>query len=76
VEVGSIMFPTGSGSRRPLELVRLAIPRRVYSASHLAFVADVVGKVYDRRASVKGVTMTYRPERLPHFTARYAPKKG
>jgi len=76
VEVGSIMFPTGSGSRRPLELVRLAIPRRVYSASHLAFVADAVGKVYDRRASVKGVTMTYRPERLPHFTARYAPKKG
>jgi len=76
VEVGSIMFPTGSGSQRPLELVRLAIPRRVYSASHLAFVADVVGKVYDRRASIKGVTMTYRPERLPHFTARYAPKSG
>jgi tryptophanase len=77
VEVGSIMFPTtGPQAQRPLELVRMAIPRRVYSASHLAFVADVVGKVYERRARIKGVTMTYRPERLPHFTARYAPKTG
>jgi len=76
VEVGSIMFPAGSQTQRPLELVRLAIPRRVYSASHLAYVADVVGRVYDRRASIRGLTMTYRPERLPHFTARYAPKKA
>jgi tryptophanase len=74
VEVGAIMFPEGSGSQRPLELVRLAIPRRVYSASHLAFVADVVARVYERRAGIRGLTMTYRPERLPHFTARYAPK--
>jgi len=69
------MFPEGSSKRRPLELVRLAIPRRVYSASHLAYVAEVVGRVYDRRSAVRGLTMTYRPERLPHFTARYAPKK-
>jgi tyrosine phenol-lyase len=74
VEVGSIMFPSGGQSQRPLELVRLAIPRRVYSASHLAFVAEVVVAVYDRRDSIRGLTMTYRPERLPHFTARYAPK--
>jgi tryptophanase len=71
------MFPTtGPESQRPLELVRMAIPRRVYSASHLAFVADVVGKVHERRANIRGVTMTYRPERLPHFTARYSPKTG
>jgi len=76
VEVGSIMFPTRSKDQRPLELVRLAIPRRVYSASHLAYVADVVARVYDRRESITGLTMTYRPERLPHFTARYAPKTG
>ncbi len=75
VEVGSIMFPGGSQSQRPLELVRLAIPRRVYSASHLAYVADVVGRVYERRSKIKGLTMTYRPERLPHFTARYAPAR-
>ncbi|MFI5414040.1 MAG: tryptophanase [Candidatus Lutacidiplasmatales archaeon] len=74
VEVGSIMFPEGKEASRVLELVRLAIPRRVYSASHLAYVADVVGRVYERRAGVKGLTMSYRPERLPHFTARYAPK--
>lgn len=74
VEVGAIMFPSGLGDHRPLELVRLAIPRRVYSASHLAFVADVVGTVYERRTTIGGLTMTYRPERLPHFTARYAPK--
>ncbi len=77
VEVGSIMFGPDRGSKRPpLELVRLAIPRRVYSASHLAFVADVVARVYERRADVRGLTMVYRPERLPHFTARFAPKRG
>lgn len=75
VEVGSIMFPGGSQSQRPLELVRLAIPRRVYSASHLAYVAEVVGRVYERRSKIQGLTMTYRPERLPHFTARYAPAR-
>ncbi len=74
VEVGSIMFgDPGPPGARSLELVRLAIPRRVYSASHLAYVADVVGRVYARRDAVRGLTMTYRPERLPHFTARFAP---
>lgn len=76
VEVGALMFgPEASGSgRRGLELVRLAIPRRVYSSSQLAYVARVVSRVYERRASVRGVRMVYRPERLPHFTARFAPK--
>jgi tryptophanase len=74
VEVGALMF--GSSSERPstsLELVRLAIPRRVYSASHLAYVADVVSRVYARRNTIRGLRMVYRPERLPHFTARFAP---
>ena len=75
VEVGRLMFgdnaPAGG---KGLELVRLAIPRRVYSASHLAYVAEVVARVYERRASVRGIRMVYRPERLPHFTARFAPK--
>jgi len=75
VEVGSLMFGTDPGrASRTLELVRLAIPRRVYSASHLEYVADVVGRVHARRASVRGLRMVYRPERLPHFTARFAPK--
>ncbi|MFZ0699798.1 MAG: tryptophanase [Thermoplasmata archaeon] len=75
VEVGSLMFGTRSEEvSRPLELVRLAIPRRVYSGSHLAYVADVVGRVYARRAGVRGLRLVYRPERLPHFTAQFAPK--
>ena len=74
VEVGALMFGSqAETSSRSLELVRLAIPRRVYSASHLAYVAEVVGRVYARRSTVRGVRMTYRPERLPHFTARFAP---
>src|SRR5208282_5576532 len=51
VEVGALMFGTSAeGPSRSLELVRLAIPRRVYSASHLAYVADVVGRVFARRS--------------------------
>ena len=75
VEIGAIMFPSSTGgSSRGLELVRLALPRRVYSASHLAYVARCVGRVYARRSSIGGMRMTYRPERLPHFTARFEPK--
>ncbi|HEY6238361.1 MAG TPA: tryptophanase [Thermoplasmata archaeon] len=75
VEIGSIMFGDGETPPEPgLELVRLAIPRRVYSASHLGYVADTVIAVWERRASVRGLTMTYVPEHLRHFTARFAPK--
>jgi tryptophanase len=76
VEVGGIMFPGGGGAppgTAPLELVRLAIPRRVYSSAHLKFVADTVTAVYERRASIRGLKMVYAPERLRHFTARFAP---
>ena len=74
VEIGSIMFGTEEGEGHPsLELVRLAIPRRVYTSAHLEFVAEVVRRVYARRAQVRGMRMVHRPERLPHFTARFAP---
>ncbi len=77
VEIGSIMFPPGpDGTGRSLELVRLAIPRRTYTASHLAYVADVIARVYARRSSIGGYEMSYRPERLPHFTARFRPKRA
>ena len=77
VEVGSIMFPKGGdGTARSLELVRLAIPRRTYTVSHLAYVADIVARVYARRASIGGYEMVFRPERLPHFTARFRPKQS
>lgn len=77
VEVGAIMFGDGDPAATgpaPLELVRLAVPRRVYSASHLQYVADVVAAVWRRRASVRGLRMTYAPEHLRHFTARFEPR--
>ncbi len=77
VEVGSVMFGDGASPHNgdsPLELVRLAIPRRVYTVSHLAYAADAVVRVYERRASIRGVRMTHAPEHLRHFTARFAPK--
>ncbi|MCI4342414.1 MAG: tryptophanase [Thermoplasmata archaeon] len=76
VEVGEIMFAGTVGTPKgvePLELVRLAIPRRVYTSRQLEFVADTVIQVFHRAASVRGVRMVARPERLPHFTARFAP---
>ena len=77
VEIGAIMFPTTEATAgRMLELVRLAVPRRTYSASQLAYVADVIGRVYARRAAIQGFEMSYRPERLPHFTAHFRPKSG
>jgi tyrosine phenol-lyase len=73
VEIGTVMFGDGTDGNPTLELVRLAIPRRVYSSAHLAYVADTVGAVYRRRESILGVRMTYAPEQLRHFTARFAP---
>jgi len=77
VEVGAVMFgDDASDGHAPLELVRLAIPRRVYSSAHLAYVADVVRRVWERRSSVRGVRIVEAPERLRHFLARFAPLPG
>ncbi|MGI0140909.1 MAG: tryptophanase [Thermoplasmata archaeon] len=76
VEIGSVMFGDSevrSGEPRPLEMVRLTVPRRVYSATHLAYVAEVVQRVYARRATIRGMRIVHRPARLPHFTAQFAP---
>ncbi|MCI4349730.1 MAG: tryptophanase [Thermoplasmata archaeon] len=76
VEVGGIMFGDADGGTEisePLELVRLAIPRRVYSASHLEFVAEVIAKVHRRRNEIRGMRMVHAPEHLRHFTARFEP---
>jgi tryptophanase len=70
VEVGSVMF--GSGGRRPdLELVRLAIPRRVYTQSHVDYVVEAAERVYARRRELTGLRMTYEPPFLRHFTAKF-----
>jgi len=75
VEVGAIMFGDGNEvSDEGLELVRLAIPRRVYTESHLRYVAETVRRVWERRASVGGFRIVEAPEHMRHFTARFAPE--
>jgi len=56
-----------------LELVRLTLPRRVYTGEHLDFVADVVEEVFAMRGEIPGLRMTYTPEHLRFFTARFEP---
>jgi tryptophanase len=77
-EIGSVMFAhpdpkTGEMIYPELDLVRLAIPRRVYTQSHLDYVAEVVVRIAERREQVRGYRFTYAPELLRHFTARFEP---
>ncbi len=55
------------------ELVRLAIPRRVYTQSHIDYVVEAILNVYDRREAIRGYRITYEPAFLRHFTARFEP---
>jgi tryptophanase len=78
VEIGSVMFAhldaeTGKMVYPELELVRLAIPRRVYTQSHLDYVADTLTKIAARKDHIRGLKITYAPELLRHFTARFEP---
>ncbi len=78
-EIGSVMFAhpdpdTGQIVYPTLELVRLAIPRRTYTQSHMDYVADTVGKIAGRAGTLKGYKFTYAPELLRHFTAKFEAK--
>jgi tryptophanase len=78
VELGSVAFahpdPETGEMRYPLlELVRLAIPRRTFTQAHLDFVIDTARRVRERRDSLRGYVITYAPELLRHFTARFKP---
>jgi len=80
VEIGSVMFgkydkKTGELISPSMELVRLAIPRRVYTQSHIDFVAEVVIEVYKNRDKLKGYEITYEAPMLRHFTAKFEPIK-
>ncbi len=76
-EIGSVMFgrTDEAGGFQPamLEMVRLAIPRRVYTQSHMDYVVECIGEVFARRAAIKGVRIAWEPPILRHFTARFEP---
>ncbi len=69
VEIGSLMF----GKAAQMELVRLAIPRRVYTQSHIDYVVEIILRVWEQRAHIKGLQLTYEAPFLRHFTAHLEP---
>jgi tryptophanase len=78
VELGSVAFAhpdpeTGEMQYPLMELVRLAIPRRMYTQAHLDYVIDAMQRISERRESIRGYSITYAPELLRHFTARFKP---
>ena len=77
-EIGSVMFgktDPNSGEFEPakLEMVRLAIPRRVYTKSHIDYVVECVEAVYGKREKIKGMRIVYEAPVLRHFTAQFEP---
>lgn len=77
VEIGSVMFgkyaEDGQLISPPMELVRLAVPRRVYTQSHMDYVSEIILDVFDRRNEIKGMKITYETPYLRHFTAHFEP---
>ena len=76
VEIGSVMFgrqPDGTEKPADMELVRLAFPRRVYTQSHVDYVAEVLLHVDGMKECIRGVRMVEAPAVLRHFTAKFAP---
>src|SRR5216684_7966486 len=69
VEIGGLMF----GTAAKMDLVRLAIPRRVYTQSHIDYVVEVILEVWKKRESIRGLKLTYEAPFLRHFTARLEP---
>ncbi len=75
VEIGSIMFGKYDSNGKlippPMELVRLAIPRRVYTQSHIDYVLEIILEVFEKRNTLRGYKITYQAPMLRHFTARF-----
>jgi tryptophanase len=69
VEIGSLMFAAAA----KMELVRLAIPRRTYTQSHIDYVVEIILEVWRRRTQIKGLKLTYEAPYLRHFTAHLEP---
>lgn len=64
---------TGNNRRPALELVRLTLPRRVYTQAHMDVVVECVANVFQRRKQIQGLKMTFEPEYLRFFQARFEP---
>lgn len=78
IEIGSVMFAqkdpaSGEMIFPKLELVRLAIPRRVYTQAHLDYVADTIIRIASKKEEIRGLKIIYQPALLRHFTAHFAP---
>ena len=69
VEIGTLMFGAAAG----MDLVRLAIPRRVYTQSHIDYVVEVILKVWENRGCIRGLKLNYEAPFLRHFTAKLEP---
>jgi tryptophanase len=69
VEIGTLMF----GAAAKMDLVRLAIPRRVYTQSHIDYVIEVILAVWKRRERIQGMRLTFEAPFLRHFTAHLEP---
>ena len=75
VEIGTVMFGfdplSGEEKPAPRDLLRLAIPRRVYTQSHMDYVLEAIGLVWERRKDVRGMKIVKAPKFLRHFTAEF-----
>ena len=75
VEIGTVMFGldphTGEEHPARLDLLRLAIPRRVYTQSHMDYVLEAIGQVWERRDEIRGMKIVRAPQFLRHFTAHF-----
>jgi tyrosine phenol-lyase len=72
VEIGTLMF----GLQAKMDLVRLAIPRRVYTQSHIDYVVEVILDVWEKREKIQGMKLTYEAPFLRHFTAKLEPQEA
>ncbi len=74
-EIGNVMFgrknTDGTWTWPALDLVRLAIPRRVYTQSHMDYVVEAISELFQARHAIRGLEFVFRPDVLPHFSARF-----
>jgi tryptophanase len=80
VETGQVMFgrrdpATDEEAEAPLDLVRLAVPRRVYTQSHVDYVVEAAGEIAERAAGISGLEIVEQPALLRHFSARFRPAR-